>query len=119
MCRTERRSGRVDTGRPEEPDRSASRRTVWQVVRTGSHLRSTSGGNGAVLDDLDETIKTVLRERGGLPTAEVDIAFDAPDREWSGRINRPTVNCYLYDIRENLELRESGWTTERDLNGRR
>src|SRR5688572_2720411 len=79
-------------------------------------IRSASGGNGAVLDDLDETIKTVLRERGGLPTAEVDIAFDAPDREWSGRINRPTVNCYLYDIRENLELRESGWTTERDLN---
>lgn len=72
-----------------------------------------------MLDDLDETIKAVLRERGSLMAAEVDIAFEAPDREWSGRINRPTVNCYLYDIRENLELRESGWVNERDLNGRR
>lgn len=71
-----------------------------------------------MLFELDETIKAVLRERGGLPAAEVDIAFDAPDREWSGRVNRPTVNCYLYDIRENLQLREAGWSVKRDLNGR-
>ena len=71
-----------------------------------------------MLFELDETIKAVLRDRGGLPPAEIDIAFDAPDRDWSGRINRPTVNCYLYDIRENLQLREAGWSVQRDVNGR-
>jgi hypothetical protein len=72
-----------------------------------------------MLFELDESIKAVLRDLGGLSAAEVDIAFEAPDREWSGQVNRPTVNCYLFDIRENLQLRESGWSVERDVNGRR
>ena len=71
-----------------------------------------------MLDALDETIKAVLRERGGLDPDEVDIAFDAPDREWAARVGKPTVNCYLYDIRENLELRGTEWTVERQLDGR-
>jgi hypothetical protein len=72
-----------------------------------------------MLDALDETIKSVLRELGGLDSDEVDIAFEAPDREWAARVGKPTVNCYLYDIRENLERRQSlQWTTDRQSNGR-
>ena len=71
-----------------------------------------------MLDDLDETLKTLFRERGGLASDEIDIAFEAPDREWSSRIGKPTVNCYLYDIRENLQLRETDWIVERQDNGR-
>jgi hypothetical protein len=71
-----------------------------------------------VLDALDETIKTVLREVGGLEADEVDIAFEAPDREWAGRVGKPTVNCYLYDVRENLQLRETDWRYERQPNGK-
>jgi hypothetical protein len=71
-----------------------------------------------MLDALDETIKAVLRELGGLDPDEVDIAFDAPDREWAARVGKPTVNCYLYDIRENLDLRGTEWTVERQSNGR-
>lgn len=72
-----------------------------------------------MLDALDETLKTVLREVGGLNADEVDVAFEAPDREWAGRISKPTVNCYLYDIRENLKLRGTDWVKERlpDGNG--
>ena len=71
-----------------------------------------------MLDALDETIKSVLREIGGLEADEVDIAFDAPDREWAARVGKPTVNCYLYDIRENLDLRGTEWTVERGTDGR-
>ncbi|CAA9528735.1 MAG: hypothetical protein AVDCRST_MAG73-731 [uncultured Thermomicrobiales bacterium] len=71
-----------------------------------------------MLNDLDETLKALLRERGGLAADEIDIAFEAPDREWSARVGKPTVNCYLYDIRENLQLRETDWIVERAENGR-
>jgi hypothetical protein len=71
-----------------------------------------------MLDALDESIKAVLRELGGLDADEVDVAFDAPDREWAARVSKPTVNCYLYDIRENLDLRGNEWSVERQSNGR-
>ncbi|MFC1944172.1 Pvc16 family protein [Chloroflexota bacterium] len=62
-----------------------------------------------MISDLDETIKQLLIEKGGLSLVDVDIAFDMPDREWSGAISKPTVNIYLYDIHENLERRETDW----------
>lgn len=40
---------------------------------------------------------------------EIDLTFEIPNREWSGRLTRPTVNCFLYDIRENQRLRAAGW----------
>jgi hypothetical protein len=70
-----------------------------------------------MIDALDETLKAVLREVGGLDADEVDVAFEAPDREWAGRVGKPTVNCYLYDIRENLRLRGNEWTVERAQDG--
>lgn len=70
-----------------------------------------------MLDALDETLKALLREMGGLDPEEVDVAFDAPDREWAARVGKPTVNCYLYDVRENLELRGTEWSVERNSNG--
>lgn len=39
----------------------------------------------------------------------MDLTFEIPNREWSGRLTRPTVNCFLYDIRENQRLRAAGW----------
>ena len=57
--------------------------------------------------DLDETIRLLLIRHVPLNLSEVDVSFDAPDREWSGRLSRPTVNCFLYDVRENEDLREA------------
>ena len=62
-----------------------------------------------MIADLDETIKQLLIKEGGLDLKEVDIVFDMPDREWSATISKPTINFYLYDIRENLELRDYDW----------
>ena len=55
--------------------------------------------------DLDESIRQLLVQQGNLNSGEVDIAFDMPTRDWSASISKPTVNLYLYDVRENLEIR--------------
>src|SRR3954471_2681439 len=63
-----------------------------------------------MLADLDETLRGLLRaelERHGFEG--VDIAFDAPSREWSGQLSKPTVNVFLYDLRESEGLRTSEW----------
>ena len=64
-----------------------------------------------MLADLDETLRNLLRselERHGFEG--VDIAFDAPARDWSGQLSKPTVNIFLYDLREAEGLRTSEWS---------
>jgi hypothetical protein len=68
--------------------------------------------------DLDETIRHLLLTELKEDLSDVDISFEAPDREWSGRLSRPTINCFLYDIRENLDLRATDFETMRNLNGK-
>lgn len=65
-----------------------------------------------MLSDLDETLRQLLIQKGELNPAAVDISFDIPTRDWSTPVTRPTVNLYLYDIRENRELRETYWDQE-------
>lgn len=67
--------------------------------------------------DLDQTIRQILMRDVPLDPTEVDVSFEAPDKEWSGRLSRPTVNFFLYDVRENLELREAEWRVSRNTNG--
>src|SRR5260370_9951534 len=50
-----------------------------------------------------------LVNRDDLNGSKADVAFDAPTKEWSSRRNTPTVDLYLYDIREDLEQREVMW----------
>lgn len=64
--------------------------------------------------DLDNTIRQLLIDYVPLDLSEVDVSFDAPDREWSGRLSRPTVNCFLYDVNQNLERRDADWKITRD-----
>ncbi|GAB4196450.1 MAG: hypothetical protein OHK0022_13960 [Roseiflexaceae bacterium] len=70
-----------------------------------------------MISELDETIRQVFITEGGLDPAEIDVSFDLPNREWSGSISRPTINCYLFDIQENRGLRDEGWETERRNGG--
>src|SRR5918999_5432049 len=51
--------------------------------------------------DLDEALRALLRrelKRHGFEG--VEIAFDAPSRDWSGKLTSPTVDLFLYDLRE-------------------
>lgn len=56
------------------------------------------------LADLDEALRALLKrelERRGFEG--VDISFDAPSREWAGKLTGPTVSLFLYDLREARE----------------
>ncbi|MGH2946288.1 MAG: Pvc16 family protein [Solirubrobacteraceae bacterium] len=71
-----------------------------------------------MLADLDETLRSLLKrelERHGFDG--VEIAFEAPAREWSGQLSSPTVSLFLYDLRESHEGRAAEWSHERG-NGR-
>ena len=53
------------------------------------------------LADLDEALRTLLkRELDRRGFEGVDISFDAPSREWAGKLTGPTVSLFLYDLRE-------------------
>ena len=66
-----------------------------------------------MIQDVDEALRTLVR-REVLPGTDVDVAFDAPTRDWSSRRNAPTLDLYLYDIREDLQRREVMWQNYRD-----
>ena len=56
------------------------------------------------LADLDEGLRALLKQELEHHGFEgVDISFDAPAREWSGKLTGPTVSLYLYDLREAVE----------------
>jgi hypothetical protein len=59
-----------------------------------------------MIDDIDEALRQLLIRDLPIKSNEVDIAFNQPKREWSSRISRPTLNLYLYDVRENAKLRQ-------------
>lgn len=59
-----------------------------------------------MLADLDETLRQILIQNVPIRNGEIDVKFDQPKREWSARLSKPTVNLFLYDIRENPLLRK-------------
>lgn len=66
-----------------------------------------------MIHDLDESLRTLVR-RDGLRGSDVDIAFEAPTREWAAHRNTPTVDLYLYDIREDVQRRTVAWQPVKD-----
>ena len=67
--------------------------------------------------DLDEALRTLVkRELAKHGFEGVEIAFDAPSKEWSGKLTGPTVDLFLYDMREALD-RAAATPSERRTNG--
>jgi hypothetical protein len=68
-----------------------------------------------MLHDLDKTLETLLKRE--LPSAlveQVTITFATPDSEFPPpAVALPAINFFLYDVRENWELRNNEWITER------
>jgi hypothetical protein len=70
-----------------------------------------------MLADLDESLRTLLqRELGRHGFDNVEVAFEAPASEWSSQLAAPTVNVFLYDLRESTEHRHR-MIEERRKNG--
>jgi hypothetical protein len=70
-----------------------------------------------VIQDVDESLRTLIR-RDALSGTDIEVAFDAPNKDWSSRRNAPTIDLYLYDIREDVRRREVGRIESRDADGR-
>ena len=67
----------------------------------------------SVIHDVDSALRAlIVRDAAG--TRDVEVVFDAPTREWAGRRNAPTIDVYLYDIREDMRRRERGLLNEYD-----
>lgn len=69
-----------------------------------------------MIHEVDEVLKGLLTG-GALAGSGVEIALDAPTRDWAARRNSPTVDCYLYDIREDTLRRERGQVSVRNEQG--
>lgn len=60
-----------------------------------------------MIADVDEVLRKLLIQEIQIKGNEIDIQFDTPKREWSSRLSKPTINLFLFDLRENLRLRGS------------
>jgi hypothetical protein len=72
-----------------------------------------------MIRDLDETIAALLRR--DLPPAlvgQVQISFATPDDQFPPQsVTLPAIDLFLYDVRENLELRSNEVYVERRSDG--
>jgi hypothetical protein len=71
-----------------------------------------------MLADLDESLRRLLRRelgRHGFDGAE--LAFEAPSKEWASQLSSPTLNLFLYDLRESKDHHPVDWEPRRE-NGR-
>lgn len=71
-----------------------------------------------MIADLDRSIEQLLMAEIPIKNGEIDIKFEQPKREWSARLSRPTINFFLYDIRENNVLRQHQWQRIASANDR-
>jgi hypothetical protein len=70
-----------------------------------------------VIHEIDESLRRLVL-RDAVNGSGVELSFEAPTKEWAARRNAPTINIYLYDIREDLERREIEYEEIRDEDGR-
>ncbi|KAA2258078.1 DUF4255 domain-containing protein [Solihabitans fulvus] len=69
-----------------------------------------------MIHEVDEGLRLLLAEEG-LPGDGVELVFDAPTKDWAAKRNAPTVNVFLYDLREDLTRRRTGTQEEHDGDG--
>src|ERR1700721_1256027 len=69
-----------------------------------------------MINEVDEALGNLVKAEV-VNGADVEVLFEAPTREWASRRNTPTVDLYLYDIREDLRLRQIGMVERRDDQG--
>ncbi|MEU6021963.1 DUF4255 domain-containing protein [Micromonospora sp. NPDC048871] len=70
-----------------------------------------------MIHEVDEGLRGLVLEEMMAGTG-AEVSFDPPTREWAARRNAPTVNLFLYDIREDRSRHFQGRVAERDATGR-
>jgi hypothetical protein len=73
-----------------------------------------------MIKDLDLTLKSLLTGEAdpGSELSQANLSFAVPDEDWQKKGNKLDLNVYLYDIRENRELRTNERQVERNPDGR-
>jgi hypothetical protein len=71
----------------------------------------------SVIYEVDESLRSLV-QRDTLNGSGVELSFEAPTKEWASRRSVPTVNLYLYDVREDVDRREVQPEPVRDESGR-
>lgn len=69
-----------------------------------------------MIAQVDAALRSIVRTDAVAGT-DLEVVFDAPTKDWASRRNTPTVNLYLYDLREDVRRRERGWTERRGSDG--
>ena len=67
------------------------------------------------MEAVDRALAALLR-RDVLGDA-VEVSLEAPNRPWSQGVTKPTINLFLFDVRENLVRREVMVEPVRDASG--
>jgi len=69
-----------------------------------------------MLHELDNALRALVERELG-DDGDVEVEFDAPTKDWASHRNRPTIDIYLYDIRQDLTRSQFGQIAVRDANG--
>jgi len=69
-----------------------------------------------MINEVDEALRTLVKA-DVVNGTDVEVVFDAPTRDWASRRNKPTVDLYLYDIREDTRRRGVGMIERRNERG--
>ena len=70
-----------------------------------------------MLEELDGSLRNFLRADVPLRADDIDIEFATPDKEWSARLSRSTVNLFLFDVRRSTTRAVTGRTVRNDDGG--
>lgn len=72
-----------------------------------------------MIHDLDRTLEELIKRElppslvGPNALTPLTISFAPPDDTFSGQVTRPAIDLFLYDVRENRELRNNEWIIDR------
>jgi hypothetical protein len=58
-----------------------------------------------MIHEVDASLGQLVTEEV-LDGSDVEVAFDAPTKDWTTRRNAPTINIFLYDLREDVARRD-------------
>jgi hypothetical protein len=60
-----------------------------------------------MLTAVHSALENLIRSGGQVEPLDADVRFERPDDDWVASLTQPTVDFFLFDVRENVERRET------------
>lgn len=80
---------------------------------------TTSVPLSTAIADLDDTLRSLIARELSRHALDVEIKFDAPNKEWVAALSVPTINAFLYDLRAAKDHHPVEWEVEKNRDGTR